>query len=129
MTVLEIVSTKTNGKFDQATYLMAIEEVEQVIKNYCNIDKVPDELRFVWANMVLDLIRYEQAIHGENQEGLDEASTSDIDSISMGDTSVSLGGGNQDNVVNRAKNSHNPNLDQIVMNYSQQLHRFRRMVW
>ena len=33
-------------------------EVEQAILNYCNISEVPTELRFVWANMVVDYYRW-----------------------------------------------------------------------
>lgn len=129
MTVLEIVIAKLHSKVDESTCQIAIEEVEQAIKNYCNIEKVPTELRFVVANMAVDLVRYEQAIVGENPEGLDEISLSDVASVKIGDTSVNFGKGAESAVVDKAKESHNANLDQIVMNYTQQLHRFRRMVW
>ena len=129
MTLLEIVVGKLHNKVEELTCQIAIEEVEQAIKNYCNIDRVPEELKFVVANMAVDLVRYEQAIVGENPEGLDEISLSDVSSIKIGDTSVNLGSGAESAVVDKAKDSHKANLDAVVMNYSQQLHRFRRMVW
>lgn len=129
MTALDIVITKLHNKVDELTCQVAIEEVEQAIKNYCNIDKIPNELRFVTANMAVDLIRYEQAIVGENPEGLDEISLSDVASVKIGDTSVSFGKGAESATVDKAKESHNANLDAIVMNYGQQLRSFRRLVW
>ena len=36
-------------------------EIEQKIKNYCHIPKVPKALYYTWANMVLDLLDYENA--------------------------------------------------------------------
>jgi hypothetical protein len=122
MTALEIVVTKLGDNTNPALCKLATEEVEQAIKNYCNIDKVPDELKFVWANMAIDLIRYEKAVKGNDTEDI---SIADVASISMGDTSINLGGGG----ANSAKKSHIPNLDQIVMNNKAQLNRYRRMVW
>ena len=129
MTLFEIVDAKLHNKVDDVTCQLAIEEVEQAIKNYCHIDKVPEELKFVAANMAVDLIRYEQAITGENPEGLEEIGVSDVSSIKIGDTTVSLGKGSENTITDRAKDSHQANLDEIVLNYKQELVRFRRMVW
>lgn len=129
MTLFEIVDAKLHSKVDDVTCQMAIEEVEQAIKNYCNIDKVPQELKFIAANMAVDLVRYEQAISGENEEGLEEIGISDVSSIKIGDTSINLGTGSENTVVDRARDAHRPNLDEIVFNYRAQLNRFRRMVW
>ena len=37
---------------------MLVEEVELSILNYCNIAEVPEALKFVWANMVVDYWRF-----------------------------------------------------------------------
>lgn len=129
MTLLEIVVAKLHNKVDELTCQIAIEEVEQAIKNYCNIDKVPGELKFIAANMAVDLVRYERAIIGEDTEELDEISLSDVTAIKIGDTNISLGKGAESSVVDRAKDSHKPDLDKIVLNYKEQLNGFRRMVW
>lgn len=131
MDVLEIVQTKMlDPQITLPTYLLAIEEVEQAIKNYCKIDKVPEELKFVEANMVVELIRYERAVTGQDSEDKSEEITiADVASISMGDTSISLGGKNTSSPITAAKKSHIPNLDEIVMNNTAQLNKFRRMVW
>lgn len=126
MTVLEIINLKiVDATIAEPEKALAIGEVEQVIKNYCNLDRVPEALKYTWANMAVDLIKYN---HESNNGGGDMAAdAADVSSIKVGDTQIQLGGGSS----SRAKvlNSHRPNLDQIVMNYQSQLNKFRRMVW
>lgn len=130
MTVLEMVQAKlgeSGASLSPLSLELAIAEVEQAIKNYCSISSVPDALRFTWANMAVDLLRYELA----SSEGPDEDAEVDmsgVSSIRMGDTTINLGGG-ANSSYGRAINSHKANLDDIVMNHREQLHKFRRMVW
>lgn len=126
MTVLEIVNIKiTDATITEPEKALAIGEVEQVIKNYCNIDKVPEALKYTWANMVVDLIKYNY--ESNNSGGEVAADAADVSSIKVGDTQIQLGGGS--NARAKVLNSHRPDLDQIVMNYQSQLNQFRRMVW
>ena len=110
---------------------MAIEEVELVIKNYCNINSVPEELKFTWANMTIDLLRYqhESNLSTEASDNIDDINIRDVSSLKIGDTSVNLGSGSISNAHNIAMRSRYPNLDEIIMNYKSQLQRFRKMVW
>lgn len=130
MTVLEIVQAKlgeSGASLSPLSLELAIAEVEQAIKNYCSISSVPDALRFTWANMAVDLLRYELASsEGPNED--EEVDMSGVSSIRMGDTTINLGGG-ANSSYGRAINSHKANLDDIVMNHREQLHKFRRMVW
>ena len=126
MTALEIVNLKIkNASITELDKELAINEIEQVIKNYCNIDKIPEELNYTWANMAVDLINYNYQLN--NNDDIVEADSADVSSIKVGDTQIELGGGNN----SRAKtlNSHIPNLDQIILNYQSQLNKFRKMVW
>jgi len=126
MTALEIVNLKIkNASITELDKELAINEIEQVIKNYCNIDKIPEELNYTWANMAVDLINYNYQLN--NNDDIVEADSADVSSIKVGDTQIQLGGGNN----SRAKtlNSHIPNLDQIILNYQSQLNKFRKMVW
>jgi len=126
MTALEIVNLKIkNASITELDKELAINEIEQVIKNYCNIDKIPEELNYTWANMAVDLINYNYQLN--NNDDIVKADSADVSSIKVGDTQIQLGGGNN----SRAKtlNSHIPNLDQIVLNYQSQLNKFRKMVW
>lgn len=132
MNILEIVNIKTsNMDISEPEKILAIDEVEQVIKNYCNIDAVPEELKFTWANMSIDLLRYnyESNLPADGGGTGDSVSVGDISSLKIGDTTINLGSGSSTNSHNRAIKSHLPNLDEIIMNNKAQLQRFRRMVW
>lgn len=127
MTALEIVSLKiTNSSITELDKILAVGEVEQVIKNYCNIDEIPEALNYTWANMAVDLIKYnyESSLPASGDLETDAA---DVSSIKVGDTQIQLGGGRG----SRAKilNSHRADLDSIIMNNKAQLNKFRRMVW
>ena len=130
MTVLEIVQAKlgeSGASLSPLLLELAIAEVEQAIKNYCSISSVPDALRFTWANMAVDLLRHELASsEGPNED--EEVDMNGVSSIRMGDTTINLGGG-ANSSYGRAINSHKANLDDIVMNHREQLHKCRRMVW
>ncbi len=113
---------------DQMT--LAVEEVSQTIKNYCNIDEIPKELNFTLANMAIDLLRYELAMNnatsGTEPTG-GSINVGDISNLKIGDTSINLG--NTNSVNSKALNSHVAKLDELVLDYKTQLHQFRRMRW
>jgi hypothetical protein len=135
MTILEITQRKTA---DLKTVLevdveIAVEEIITVIKNYCNISEVPDELTYTAANMAADLLRYEYYKKKETDaaESVDvsiEARSDDISSIDMGDTSVKFGAGIASGRKS-ALNSHQASLDNLTFQYKSQLNKFRRMAW
>ena len=128
MTVNEIVRAKIkNEAITELDIQLAINEVEEVIKNYCNIDTIPDALKFTWANMSVDLVRYQYESNISADDVLAGIDASDISNLKIGDTQIALQGNNSER--GKTLKSHRPNLDQIVMNNKQQLNRFRRMVW
>lgn len=128
MTVNEIVRTKIkNEAITELDIQLAINEVEEVIKNYCNIDTIPDALKFTWANMAVDLIRYQYESNIGADDVLAGIDVSDVSNLKIGDTQIALQGNNSER--SKILKSHRPNLDQIVMNNKEQLNRFRRMVW
>lgn len=115
-------------------------EVEQAILNYCNISKVPNALKYVWANMIVDFVRWQGSVLAENASTDDpsiEASSSSsgntyVSSIKVGDTTVSFGTDSSSNTsVSLPKNAHSllNVLDQIIMNYEDSLNKFRKVVW
>jgi len=128
MTVDEIVRTKIkNEAITELDIQLAVNEVEEVIKNYCNIDTIPDALKFTWANMTVDLVRYQYESNIGADDVLAGIDASDVSNLKIGDTQIALQGNNSER--SKILKSHRPNLDQIVMNNKQQLNRFRRMVW
>lgn len=128
MTVHEIVSAKIKDPaILEVDKTIAIAEVEQTIKNYCNIESVPEALNFTWANMAVDLIKYQTAVNAPD-DILGSISPSDVSAVKVGDTQITLGG-NAESEQSRISKSHQANLDILLMNYKEQLNKFRRMVW
>jgi len=128
MIILEIVRAKIkNEAITELDIQLAINEVEEVIKNYCNIDQVPEALKYTWANMTVDLVRYQYESNISADDVLAGIDASDVSNLKIGDTQIALQGNNSER--GKTLKSHRPNLDQIVMNNKQQLNRFRRMVW
>lgn len=105
---------------------LAIEEVSRVIKNYCNILSIPDDLIFTHANMTVDLIRYQITKSGSSS-GSTSGSISavgNISSVKLGDMNLSISStGTGDS------NAHTNMLDDLVLNYKTQLDQFREIWW
>lgn len=107
---------------------MALSEVEQAIKTYCCIPSVPDSLHFVWCRMAIDLINFDHETATKPEDVLDAFDPSDVSTIKVGDTSISLGDKYRSNQRSRILQSHQSNLDDIVMNFRAQLNMYRR-IW
>jgi hypothetical protein len=134
MTILEIVSSKaktllSSGAITEVDAQLAIDEVEQTIKNYCSVSLVPAELNFTWANMAVDLLKYDHAVNSTGD--VSDIDSSEVSSLKIGDTQVQLGGTSEKSTNQRATalRSHVAGLDAIIMNYKDQLNKQRRMVW
>lgn len=128
MTVYEIVRAKIKDvAITEPDIQLAVDEVEEVIKNYCSIDEVPEGLKYTWANMSVDLVRYQYESNISTDDVLAGIDASDVSNLKIGDTQIALQGNNSER--GKTLKSHRPNLDQIVMNNKAQLNRFRRMVW
>lgn len=131
MAYLELVKIikqkQTKVAFTDDDILAALEEVEQVIKNYCSIPAVPDALRYTWCNMSIDLLLYNYEVNTTPDDVLEAFDPSDVSTIKVGDTSISLGDKYRNNARSRTLQSHQSNLDAIVTNYKAQLNQFRRL--
>lgn len=124
-----VVAKMNNPNLTDIEIEIAILETEEVIKNYCNIDIIPQELKFTWANMTTDLLRYQYEMNNpqSNDDILNSFGTADISELKVGDTQIGVGGNNS--VSAKALNSHKANLDALIFDYQSQLNRFRKMVW
>lgn len=122
-----ITDTDHGGLTDDEIMLNML-EIEQSILNYCQIPGVPPQLNFVWANMTVDLILFNIEMNNTPTDPLDGLDVSDLSSIKVGDTSVFIGDKYRSNLRSRILQSHNANLDEIVMNYTKQLNQFRRIL-
>lgn len=122
------ITDMENGGLDDESILINVKEVEQTILNYCQIPRVPPQLHFVWANMSVDLILYLIEMNNTPEDPLDALDVSDLSSVKVGDTSVYVGDKYRSNLRSRILQSHNANLDEMVMNYTKQLNQFRRIL-
>lgn len=98
-----------------------IAEIENRIKHYCNIQRLPDGLLFVWASMVIDAVR----IDLPNVEEVEDTVGGQNGTVKVGDTSVSGGGGSGGGLTNTSKSV----IDSVVFDYQSDLHRYRRLGW
>lgn len=88
-----------------------ISDVEEIIKNYCHIEEVPDGLLNTAYRMAIDLYRNEKP-------GQEETATGAVSSISEGDTSISF----KPNVDDNFK-------DTLLKNYRVSLNCYRKVVF
>ena len=87
-----------------------IENVEEIIINYCNIEEVPEGLYTTGYRMCMDLYRNENL-------GNEEGALGSISSISEGDTSTSF----RSNITEFK--------DSLLKDYKKQLNKYRKLVW
>jgi hypothetical protein len=136
--VTDIVKVKLGADTPSEPLLkITVDEIEQTILNYCNINEIPKELTYTFANMVVDLFRYEDefikattvSVEGEEEEAEPDVNTGNINSIRVGDTTITFGSGSDTSIYHKNLRSHQANLDTVVLDYESQLKKFRRLVW
>ena len=114
----DIIKAKTSGmELTDVEINLAMEEVEVAFKNYCSRYDIPDQARFLVANLAVDLLKSQHA--GDGSDGSD-IPAGELGSITVDDVSLSL---------DASKRSHVVNLDDILLNYREQLNQFRKMRW
>lgn len=131
--ILSIVKIKIGNQLEISdTYLNSlIDEMGQEIKNYCNIKKIPDELKYVWADLVTEYaLRFSPEAIAAAKSGDSENSGGDtINSVSLGGISVSLGSSNSSSLINDANKRTTVGLTDFIKNYKNRLQPFRRIRW
>ncbi|MEG0260585.1 MAG: hypothetical protein RR595_06555 [Lysinibacillus sp.] len=114
MNVFDIVKAKVpTDTFTDDELLLKIEEVAQTIQTYCNRIDIPSELKFVHANMTLDLI-------GAEIKSMNPAESAVAKSVKEGDVTVEFG--------SNTTTSEQATL-RVLTNYTLQLNRFRKLRW
>jgi hypothetical protein len=111
--VLALVKARLEltGEARDVLFTPYVEEIEQKILNYCNIVEVPDGLKFVWASMVIDLLKVKHPTLPEIQAVL--GSTVEI---KAGDTTTKV-------TANKSS------IDSIVLSYAGDLNAYRKLRW
>lgn len=113
MTVFDIVKANLDNPPPDDRLVMYIEEVGEAIKTFCNRDDIPDELRYVHADMVVDFI-------GMKQKNAPDAEPA-VQSIKEGDVQVTF--------TAHEKSQGETEVESIVHSYKSALYKFRKMRW
>lgn len=87
-----------------------LEDIEQIVKDYCHIKDIPKELNTTVLKMAIDLYRNENL-------GEEESSLGSISSITEGDTSISY------------RSAASEFKDTLIKDYKSQLNKYRKLVW
>ena len=103
MEIINIVLAELELSKPTALIELDIARVTQQVKNYCNLEEIPEALNFTIADMVVDLQR---------ERSGDCINFTDTD---MGDTSYSF--------------SVDDAIDNLVRDYKSNLNSFRRLRW
>lgn len=106
-----LLGIEPSDSSQDAVISFMLENVEEIIRNHCNVTKIPDGLRYTAYRMAVDMYRNEQLGNAESQKP--------VSSISEGDTSVSFSGSQYEVSY----------TDSLLKKYEKQLNRFRRLVW
>lgn len=127
MEIVDIVLTKLK-KYKKMEYTLeevalAVNEVKQLVLNYCNIRQVPKGLNYTVAEMCVDLLRYEWK-RAQEDEG--KAIFGNLKTLKVG--RVEAGRGSSSDVDIELK-SHSANLDDLILNYREMLNRYRVLTW
>lgn len=103
----------TYGDEKTVAVQFALDRAEDAIKNYCNLDQIPEGLGSAVLSMAMDLYR------GENP-GSETAAVGPVKSITEGDATVSFG--------SAAGVSDNPGMA-FLKDYTALLDRYRKAGW
>lgn len=87
-----------------------LEDVEEMIKNYCNVPTIPEQLNSTILRMAIDMYKNESL-------GSEDIALGSISSISEGDTSVSY------------RSSASEFKESLLKDYKSQLNRYRKLRW
>ena len=126
----------TDASPEPAVVLDLVEEVEEAIRNYCNISTVPRGLLFVWVNLSVDLYRYQVGLRRSIETSSGGSGTNQptlagvVTGITEGDTSLSLAVDAESESVNAAS-SHTlaEGVDGLLLDYRNQLNKYRKILW
>lgn len=126
--IYNIIQQKDRQRqYEEEDIILAIDEVERTIINYCQIEEVPDALRFTVVNMSLDLLEYQfERNKLPDEVGVADIDIADVTAVKIGDTSITLGSGASSS-RKKILSGHSAGLDRLTLNYREQLNRFRRL--
>lgn len=105
--IKNILMIKLGENSNELLISIAIEEAIESIKNYCNIESVPDALSFTVVNIAIDIINSDS----------ESISNRTVKSIARGDTNITYA---DKKVLSKGD---------IVKSYSKQLNNYKKVRW
>ena len=100
-----------------------LDDVQEIILNYCHIKRLPDGLRSTAYRMAMDLYAYDNIGSCGATESTGDGSVSGaVSSITEGDVTVSF------NTALQAKSAEAYQAS-VLKAYTSQLERYRKLVW
>lgn len=133
MEPLQIITFKLsnyNIQWSNENIQIVLDEVDQFIKTYCQINSIPKEINYIRANLVVDYIRYLNANDPTKEKDVEinvDPKVGALTYITSG--AVSYGFASNSTGKNSIANAHTSDLDELLNNYKSQLNKFRRVVW
>ena len=122
--VYETIQSRLDDKpIGSALLRSYIEETETVITNYINRSYVPMPLKYVFVNMVMDLLK-SQAMNGIiDNDKLADTGIGAVASITDGDTEIKFA------TTKTTTGAHTADVDSLLYNYTSQLDKYRLLKW
>lgn len=122
--VYETIQARLGDKpMGSASLKSYIEETETVITNYINRSYVPMPLRYVFVNMVMDLLKSEAMNGNLDNDKLADTGVGAVASIKDGDTEIKLA------TTRTVTGAHTADVDSLLYNYISQLNKYRLLKW
>ena len=108
-----------------------IDITDKKIKNFCNIDEVPGELKETQIQMCKDLydLRYAKIQKEENDAGNNDQESAELKSIKRGDAQFEFVSKIEKELNEKKLLTELINSDNFLFNYENELHDFRKFRW
>lgn len=129
-TILNTMLEQMNMEIDSNVLAMVIDEASVFIQNYCNITKIPYEMRYIHANIVIDMLEVLEMRSNVGNTGETDGETSvggvaNISSIQLGDMNVRI----SDNTVANQRSKLLDYRKTLTDKYANDLNNFRQFCW
>ena len=122
--VYETIQNRLDDKpLGSALLRSYIDETETVITNYINRSYVPMPLKFVYVNMVMDLLKSEAMNGNIDNDKLADVGIAAVSSITDGDTELKFA------TTKTNTGAHVADVDSLLYNYTIQLDKYRLLKW
>lgn len=123
--------TKINSKIPDGILDFIIRLTEKKIKNFCNIEAVPDQLKETQMQMCIDLydVRYKTNSNSNNTEESQSSNQKYIKSIKRGDTQIEFSSEAESLENEKRLLKELINSDNFLFNYENELYDFRKLRW